>query len=199
MVNKNVRYPGGHAKKTYKPPELVKNRKKANLGKELEGYLEATNTAYNMRKQAIVFRQNPEVTVIRKGKEIVSAFHKEKAGLDFIGLSSGRSFTFDTKETQSATSFEIRYLEDHQYETMQQFTDQGGLAFLLIRFVKKQRIYFVPLDKLAPWWIGAKGDGRKSIPFDWIHENCEIVGAGGGLAVDYLPLIKNRRVEKENA
>lgn len=189
-MNKNVKYPGGMRKPVYKQPELVKNRKKANLGKELEGYIETTNAGYNLRNKAIVFRQNPEVTVIRKGKEIVSAFHKEKAGLDFIGLSSGRSFTFDTKETQSATSFPLENIEDHQFKTMQQYTEQGGLAFLLIRFVKHQKIYFVPLDKLLPWWSGYKGDGRKSIPFDWINENCEIVGPGGGLAIDYLPLIR---------
>lgn len=188
-----IKYPAGRAKTAYKKPALVKNRAKANLGKELEGYLEASNAAYNMRKKAIVFRQNPEVTVIRKGKQIISAFHKEKAGLDFIGLSAGRSFTFDTKETQSATSFPLDNIEDHQFQTMQLFTEQGGLAFLLIRFVKAQRIYFVTLADLSPWWEGAKTGGRKSIPFDWITENCETVGAGSGLAVDYLPIIKNPR------
>lgn len=191
-MKKPVRYPGGQAKKPYRKPAAVKNRKNANLGKELEGYLDATNEAYALRGQAIVFRQNPEVTVIRNGPEITGAFHKQKAGLDYIGLAAGVPFTFDAKETRNKTSFPLSNIEDHQVDSMIQYTKHKGLAFLLIRLVEYQRVYFVTLEQLAPWWNDRnKPEGRKSIPFAWITEHCKEIGPGGGLTLHYLPAIES--------
>lgn len=189
-MKKPVRYPGGAKRSSgHKPSQQPKQRSYANRGKELEAYIELSNEMYMQRNRAVVFRQHPEVTVVRKGKQIVSAFYKAKSGLDYIGLKDGRGFTFDTKETKNSTSFPMDNVEGHQVLSMQRWTDQGGFAFLMVRFVKHHEIYVLTYEQLKDWWQGYTGDGRKSIPYEWFTLNCEIVTAGAGVAIDYLPVL----------
>lgn len=191
MVKKPIRYPSG-MKRTYQKPAVpvVKNRGKANLGKVLEGYIDSANETYSNRNRATVIKQHPEIKVTKMEKNtITEGFWKEKGAPDYVGITNGRAFIFDCKETTDAKSFPLKNVKDHQVRYLEQTTDQGGLGFLLIRFVKHHEVYVLTYDQLKDWWEGYTGDGRKSIPYDWIALNCELVGPGGGITLDYLSVV----------
>ncbi|WP_338114403.1 Holliday junction resolvase RecU [Tissierella carlieri] len=53
---------------------------------------------------------------IRRGKQMVSADHKEKSMLNFIGLYKGIPIAFDAKEAKEETRFPLSNIQPHQME-----------------------------------------------------------------------------------
>lgn len=173
---------------------MAYNRKKANLGQAFEKLIERTNEQYRMKNRAVITKEATPTKVIRKGNRIVGAFHEKKSTVDFKGVYNGRAIAFDAKSTRETTRFPLDNIADHQIAFLKQWQDNGGISFILVEFAKRREIYYLPFKQLEEWVIQAKNGGRKSIPYDWFYENCELVKSRNGIVLDYLHLIERKLV-----
>ena len=161
----------------------VKNR-----GKDLEALVIQSNHVYRMRQEAVIHQAHAEVKTIRGRKgQIVNAFHKGKAGLDFYGIADGKYVTFDTKQTANKTSFPLGNIEHHQYNTVVETDKAGGIAFLLVRFSYWGETYYLSAEQLRHWWTQKE---RKSIPYQWFQDNCKVVRSQSAAALDWLSVVR---------
>lgn len=155
----------------------------ANRGMGLETLIEYANAQYAAKGIALIQKVATPWKVVRKGKQIVSAFPEKKSTVDFIGVYKGKAVAFDVKQTENKTRFPYANIEDHQLDYMQKWEANGGLSFFLIEFKAHQKIFYVP----ASYFIGMKGAGG-SMPYSAFttFRNVSEVKQGDGIVLDYL-------------
>lgn len=101
-----------------------------------------TNHAYRARGEALVYKV-PTAQLGRLGKPDprtgeASPFWlaHEARMVDMVGVWRGRALAFDVKETHQPR-WPLRHLAPHQREFLQDWTEHGGIAFLLVCFVRR--------------------------------------------------------------
>jgi recombination protein U len=160
----------------------------ANLGRSLEELIIHSNNQYKAKGAALIQKVATPWTVIRRGKQIVSAFPAEKSTVDFIGVVSGvKPVAFDAKQCKQSR-FPLSYIEGHQMNFLYEWQSQGGEAFFVIEMVELNQIFRLPLDVMCDYFNNATAlGGRKSIPLEDFKDLTPLKSAGG-VALDYLGL-----------
>ncbi|SIT66265.1 Holliday junction resolvase RecU [Edaphobacillus lindanitolerans] len=193
-----IRYPGG---RRYSPPEQPKNKvpKKdysfSNRGKTLEDELDESNAFYLANKIAVIHKKPVPVQVVkvdypsRSAAVIREAYFKTPSTTDYNGIYNGRHIDFDAKETGIATSFPLKNIHAHQVEHMKSVTEQGGTAFLIVKFTVSGRYFAVPFDLVERAWERMESGGRKSIPLAELEEEAVEFKAGYLPRLDYLKAV----------
>lgn len=162
----------------------------ANLGRSLEDLIIYSNKQYQAQGVALVQKVPTPWTVIRRGKQIVSAFPAEKSTVDFIGIEREKiSVAFDAKQCKEPTRFPLTYIEPHQMLFLKIWSGYGGESFFIIEMVALQKIFRVPYVVMSKYWDLARSGGRKSIPVDDFQEMQPLKSADG-IALDYLELYR---------
>ena len=167
----------------------------ANRGQYLEQWIEQTNQVYNHKGLAIITKIPTPWVIQRKMSpytkqfKISGAFPEKKSTVDFGGTASKLSIWFDVKSTTNKTSFPLKNIHKHQIDYLQKVADQGGKAFLLIHAKESKKTWLLWLDHLMDFMAHSP---RKSIPFEWLETNCEVVPKGQGVILDYLPIVLRR-------
>lgn len=156
----------------------------ANRGRSLEELIIHSSEQYKAKGVALIQKVATPWTVIRKGKQIVSAFPAEKSTVDFIGMACNQSIAFDAKECKQPR-FPLAYIKPHQMDFLAGWTRQGGQAFFIIEMTVLGKIYHVSYSHVNHYWEKAKGGGRKSIP---LEDFVDPLKSAGGIALDYLRL-----------
>lgn len=157
----------------------------SNTGASLESLIEAANNQYQARGFAVIQKVAVPWTVIRRGRDIVSAFPAEKSTVDFVG--NGMPIAFDAKSC-SADRFPLRNIEPHQVAFLRNWRKQCGVAGILIEMVKQRRIFWVDFAKLDPFLERAKSGARgtQSLTLDDMEQHFVEVTQGRGIVLDYL-------------
>jgi len=122
--------------------------------------------------------------------EIAYAFPERKSTVDFGGTASAQSIWFDAKVTENKTSFPLKNIHDHQINYLEKVYKQGGKAFFLVHFTAHDKSFLLWLNDLINFKTMFT---RKSIPYSWFEDNCEVISAGKGIKLDYLPLVLSRK------
>lgn len=165
------------------------SRSHANRGMGLETLIEYANAQYAKKGIALIQKISTPWKVIRKGKQIVSAFPEKKSTVDFIGTYKGKPIAFDAKQTALKTRFPYANVEKHQIDFMRQWEESGGKAFLLINFTAHDKTFFLPFAYIA----AADSSGANgSIPYKAFHQwrNVHEVIQRDGIALDYLRFVE---------
>ncbi|MGG1598501.1 Holliday junction resolvase RecU [Cohnella massiliensis] len=157
----------------------------ANRGMALEQMIEYANSQYAAKGWAVIQKVATPFKVVRRGKEIVSAYPEEKSTVDFVGVSGSRALAFDAKSTMERTRFPLGNIEQHQMDFLKAWQDHGGISFFLIEFAKHREIYVVPYSSMQDYWVKAREGGRKSIPFEEMAQFAK-ARQGRGVVLDYL-------------
>jgi len=137
-------------------------------GSSLEELINLTNTKYREKKLALIQKVPTPITPINIDKEnrhITLAYFEEKSTVDYIGVVQGVPVCFDAKEC-AVDTFSLQNVHEHQVNFMQEFEEQGGIAFLLIYYTKRNMFYYLTFSKLFEFWKRAKDGGRKSFRFE---------------------------------
>jgi len=113
------------------------------------------------------------VQINQQNRTITLAYFEQKSTVDYIGIVQGISICFDAKETK-AKSLPIANIHKHQIEFMEDFTNQGGLSFLIVNFSTLNKYYLLPFDQLYKHWLIAENGGKKSISHKNFDNNLEI-------------------------
>ncbi|QHQ62121.1 Holliday junction resolvase RecU [Anaerocolumna sedimenticola] len=156
-------------------------------GSALEELINITNTRYREKKLALIQKIPTPITPTNIDKEkrhITLAYFEEKSTVDYIGVVQGVPVCFDAKECATDT-FALQNVHEHQVNFMRDFEEQGGIAFLLIYYSKRNFYYYLPFKQLSRFWDRAKNGGRKSFRFEELDLDHEI-SCKNNLFIHYL-------------
>lgn len=165
-------------------------------GSTLEDFINRTNERYQQQGLALIQKIPTPITPVRMDKDhrqITLAYFDQRSTVDYIGTVQGIPVCFDAKECRSRT-FPIQNVHEHQVLFMQDFEDQGGVAFLLIYFSGENRYFYLPFSRLVDFWNRSRTGHAKSFHMEELDKDFEIKCQGYYL--NYLPAIQtdlNRR------
>ena len=141
-----------------------------NRGKDLEKNISEICNKYIKEKIANIHKIPTDWIVIRgynpktKSSNIVTAYPKEKAIIDFMGEYRGRAIAIEAKSTNNTTSFPFSNIKDNQFEF---FKNWGGFKFYIIRFTELNTTYLVDADQVDEVRNTIE---RKSLTIDWFRK-----------------------------
>ena len=148
-------------------------------GSTLEEYINYSNEKYREAGLALIQKIPTPITPIeidKSTRHITLAYFDKKSTVDYIGAIQGIPVCFDAKECAS-TSFSLA--------NVQEFENQGGIAFLIIFFKSLDKIIYVPLKDLKLFFDRMNSGGKKSFKFDELNEEY-IIPKKGDIIVHYL-------------
>ena len=168
----------------------IKNVSYKNRGMSLENDINKTNMYY-LEKNKAVFNKRPtpvkviKVEYIDGFERIVNAFFEKPSTTDYYGVYKGHYIDFEAKETNSKTSFPLTNIHKHQWEHMNNVLNHGGISFLIVRFSKLNKTFFIQADDI----VNIQKE-KKSIPLSLFEEKGVLIKEKLNNPVDYLPIIQ---------
>ena len=156
-------------------------------GSTLEEFVNLTIEKYVEHELALIQKVPTPITPINIDQEkrhITLAYFDQKSTVDYIGVVQGIPVCFDAKEC-TATTFPLQNIHEHQVKFMERFEKQGGIAFMLIYFVKEESYYYLRFEKLMEFWRRMEAGGRKSFRMDELEEEF-FFQRNGNLLVPFL-------------
>ena len=137
----------------------------------LEDLINYTNDLYRADDIAMVQKTPTPITPLKMtGNIITRAFFTKKSTVDYIGVCNGKAICFDAKECHGS-SFPLKNIHDHQVLFMRDFEKNGGIAFLILYFVKEDRFYFLSMEELVAFLDREVSGGKKSFRPDELKES----------------------------
>ena len=127
-------------------------------GSTLEEMVNRTNDWYLERGLALIQKIPTPITPVKMDKEhrqITLAYFDKRSTIDYIGAVQGIPVCFDAKECVAET-FPLQNIHEHQVEFMRQFERQDGIAFLLIYYTAKNKLYYMRFQELLKFWDRAQ-------------------------------------------
>lgn len=135
-------------------------------GSTLEELINRTNEKYAESNLALIQKIPTPITPIKIDKEhrhITLAYFDQKSTVDYIGAVQGIPVCFDAKEC-AVDTFSLQNIHAHQVKFMEQFEQQGGIAFFLIYYTSREVFYYLPYEMLK-FFLGQGTERRqKELP-----------------------------------
>ncbi|MBS6504438.1 MAG: Holliday junction resolvase RecU [Clostridium sp.] len=162
----------------------------ANKGRQFEEEVIRANTYYKNKGQALVQKINTPVSIVRRGKQIVSAFHKEKSTLDFRGtVKGGLSISFDCKESQDEKGLPLKHIQEHQIEYIRNALDIGETSFILCSMKKLNKVFFISGTIVIEYWDRWKANkGKRGYNYIPVLDMKEVF-YGENANLDYIKIL----------
>ena len=179
----------------------IQKTKYSNRGMELEEDINFANKYYLNNDIAVIHKKPIPIQIVevnypnRSSAMITKAFYKIPSTTDYNGLWNGKYIDFEAKETNSATSFSLNNIHEHQIEHMQRILNHGGITFIIVRFKKIDKTFILPFKKFIFFYDRAKNGGRKSIKLSEFEETAFELSFNYKIRLDYITIIKNNESE----
>ena len=160
-------------------------------GMTLEDDINQTNKFYLIQNQAVIYKKPTPITIVkvnypnREHAVIKEAYFKTPSTTDYNGIYKGKYIDFEAKETK-LSSFPLSNIHEHQISHLRKIVEHGGIGFLIVRFIKENKTYFLEASKLFNF---LETETRKSIPISYFTENGFIIPDKYQPRVDYLKVI----------
>ena len=159
-------------------------------GSGLEDMINMTNKKYREKKLGLIQKIPTPIKPIRideTHRQITLAYFEQRSTVDYIGAVQGIPVCFDAKECKTDT-FPIQNVHEHQIIFMQDFENQGGIAFLIIYFSERNVYYYLPYRQLVEFWNRSKTGHAKSFKFSELDD--QFIITVNGYYVHYLEMIQ---------
>ena len=169
-------------------------------GSSFEEFLNRTNEMYSEQGLALIQKIPTPITPIAIDKEsrhITLAYFDQKSTVDYIGAVQGIPVCFDAKECNTDT-FPLANIHAHQVTFMEAFEKQGGVAFILVSFTKREEFYYLRLSLLRRFWQRREEGGRKSFRYEELGPGF-FLPYQGGVFIPYLEGIQKDLDNREEA
>jgi len=156
-------------------------------GSTLEDLINRTIEHYREKSLALIQKVPTPITPINIDKatrHITLAYFDKKSTVDYIGAVQGIPVCFDAKECAEDT-FSLQNVHEHQFEFMEAFERQEGVAFLLIYYTVREQFYYLRFAKLREFYERMRSGGRKSFRFEETEEEF-FLPKGKSVPVPYL-------------
>lgn len=167
-------------------------------GSTLEELINRTNEKYRDNKLGLIQKIPTPITPInidKSNKQITLAYFDQKSTVDYIGVVQGIPVCFDAKECAKET-FALSNIHEHQVKFMEEFEEQGGIAFFLLYFSGMDIFYYLKFDSLKGFWNRMLKGGRKSFRYEELDE-AYVIKHNHGLIVPYLDLLNKDLQERD--
>ena len=167
-------------------------------GSTLEELINHTNDSYREKHLALIQKIPTPIAPIEIAKEsrhITLAYFEKKSTVDYIGAVQGIPVCFDAKEC-SASTFPLQNIHPHQVAFMQEFEQQGGIAFIILHFTALDEIYYMPLSHIMRFWNRMEEGGRKSFTYEEVDKSWRIT-AKRDMLVHYLEMLQRDLSERD--
>ena len=167
-------------------------------GSLFEEFINETNEYYRDNGIALVHKIPTPITPIdidKETKHITLAYFDQVSTVDYVGVAQGVPLCFDCKECAEDT-FPLHNVHEHQVRYMADFEKQGGIAFLLIYYTKREMIYYMNYPELAFFYERQQNGGRKSIAFSELDPR-NFHKHGDELYINYLEFINDDLERRE--
>ncbi|MFS0751607.1 Holliday junction resolvase RecU [Oceanobacillus sp. 1P07AA] len=191
-----MNYPNGQQRMTINNVARKQdNRMFSNRGMSLEDDINVTNEFYLETNQAVIHKKPTPVQIVnvhypkRSAAVITEAYFKQASTTDYNGVYRGKHIDFEAKETKNKTSFPLANIHEHQINHMQKVIDQQGICFMLIRFIAHDETYLLDARALLTFWNLKQEGGKKSIPYDMIKNQSQLIPFHYQKRVDYLTAV----------
>ena len=184
-----------------KKSNFIQKTKYSNRGMELEEDINFANKYYLNNDIAVIHKKPIPIQIVevnypnRSSAMITKAFYKTPSTTDYNGLWNGKYIDFEAKETNSATSFSLNNIHEHQIDHMQKILNHGGITFIIVRFKKIDKTFILPFKKFIFFYDRAKNGGRKSIKLSEFEETAFELSFNYKIRLDYITIIKNNESE----
>lgn len=162
-----MNYPKGINKSSIKKTNF------GNRGMILEEEINITNKYYLDNDIAVIYKKPTPITInkvdykARNNAVIKEAHFIVPSTTDYNGIYKGKYIDFDAKETK-LNSFPLNNIHSHQINHLNKVYNHGGIAFIIVRFVKYNEIYFLTIEKLNYF---LDNNTRSSIPYTYFIKN----------------------------
>ena len=179
----------------------IQKTKYSNRGMELEEDINFANKYYLNNDIAVIHKKPIPIQIVevnypnRSSAMITKAFYKTPSTTDYNGLWNGKYIDFEAKETNSATSFSLNNIHEHQIEHMKKILIHGGITFIIVRFKKIDKTFMLPFKKFIFFYDRAKSGGRKSIKLSEFEQTAFELSFNYKIRLDYITIIKNNESE----
>lgn len=185
-----MNYPSGLKK------EFIKNKlviKYANRGMSLENDINKTNEYYRQIDKAYIYKKPTPIKVVKvvfphKKAKITEAYFDIPSTTDYNGLYKGKYIDFEAKETTSLTSFPLSNIHLHQIKHLDNIEKHNGIAFLIVRFTKRNETYLLMQKELKNF---LENSSKKSIPITYFKEKAHLIKEKYSPRIDYLEILDN--------
>ena len=160
-------------------------------GSTLEEMINRTIDKYKEKGLALIQKVPTPITQINiepSTRHITLAYFDQKSTVDYIGVVQGIPVCFDAKEC-AVDTFALQNIHPHQFDFMERFEEQRGIAFLIIYYSHKDLLYYLPFSDLKKFWLRKEEGGRKSFRFEELDEKW-IIDAKSGVLVPFLDSLK---------
>lgn len=197
--HKMIHYPNGRSFQPATPaPKKATAKPVTNYGKRgmtLEEELNQANQYYQTKGLAVIHKKPTPVKIVnvaypkRSAAKITEAYFSQASTTDYNGIYRGYYVDFDAKETKNKTAIPLDNFHEHQIVHLQAIVAQGGIGFVIIRFVVQDEVFVYPAKHLITYWENKANGGRKSIPYLEIREHGFRVPARLNPTVPYLEAV----------
>ncbi len=170
-------------------------------GSDLEDRINRTNESYREKKLALIQKVPTPITPIeidKASRHITLAYFDTKSTVDYIGVVQNIPVCFDAKECAVRT-FPLHNIHPHQIAFMQEFEQQGGVAFIILNYKNENETYYVPFDVIYEFWKRMEDGGRKSFTYEELVAKAWPIRSHRDMFVHYLEQLQMdlERKEKE--
>lgn len=180
----DVNYPGGIRKKQENTVISYKNR-----GMTLEAELNSSNLYYKEENIAYIYKKPTPIKLVQVDYHrnlIKEGYFEKPSTTDYNGIYKGKYIDFEAKETTSKTSFPLSNIHPHQIEHIRNIKDAGGISFLIVRFTKIDKTYYLTGEDFIDF---LEKETRKSIPIHYFDEKGFILKNTFRPQIDYLKVV----------
>ncbi|MCT4396936.1 Holliday junction resolvase RecU [Periweissella beninensis] len=195
-----IRYPNGNIFNSSLTPQKTTIKNEVNYGSRgmtLEYVINLANEYYLNTNTAVIHKKPTPINIVnvaypnRAAAKITEAYFSKASTTDYNGIYQGYYLDFDAKETKNKTALPLSNFHQHQIDHLNAILQQGGIGFILVRFIIQDEIYVYPANQLITFWQAQFNGGRKSIPYDNIKHIGYRVSYGINPTVPYLSAVKN--------
>ncbi len=159
----------------------------ANKGRQFEEEVIRANRFYQNKGQALIQKISTPWNVVRRGKQIISAFPQGKSTLDFRGtVKGGLSISFDCKESEEEKGLPLKHIQEHQIEYIRSALEIGETSFILCSMKKLNKVFFISGEIVVEYWDRWKvNKGKRGYNYISVLDMKEIQ-YGENANLDYL-------------
>lgn len=162
-----------------------------NRGMDFEEEINITNSFYLQNDIAVIYKKPTPITIntvdykSRRDAVITKAHFKTPSTTDYNGVYKGKYIDFEAKETK-LNYFPLANIHSHQIEHLRKIEQHGGIGFILVYFKTKNKVFYLPSNKLFEFIENSK---RKSIPLEYFEHNGFLIEPKYNPRIDYISVI----------
>jgi len=185
-----IKYPNG-SKKVAPTKAMHTKTSYADRGMNFEEQINQSNDYYRVQNKAIIYKKPTPIKVVKAGKnekgtyQIQEAYFAQPSTTDYNGLYRGCYVDFEAKETRNVNLFSLSNIHAHQLEHLFGIVEHGGIAFILVSFVRHNEVYLLDASKLKEIVEG----GAKSIRYEEFKKEGHLVPYGYQAPIEYLKVV----------